>query len=200
MVSSYLATLGLLAADFLVASAGAPLTVATLSEHDPTAWSGRACTDTSRGRIACNLRLYEAAIAAAAWQNASLLVMPEGYGLSVTHSRHDYFDPWISEVGSTPRTSGSAAASPQQVRLSAAAARHGVAVVANIFVALANGTRRISDVVLDANGTVLAAYHKHHLFPGEGWPIGHNSPGPFNPTGGRAEARSSSVAKRSRDR
>merc|ERR1740139_1632834 len=36
--------------------------------------------------------------------------------------------------------------------------------LANVFVALANGTRRIVDVVYAPNGTCLAVYSKHHLF------------------------------------
>jgi len=153
-----------------------PLRVAVLSGHDPTAWSNASCTSTSRGRIGCNLRMYEAAVEAAAAQNVSLLVMPEGYGLSDTHATEDFFEPLISTVGMVP---AAASTSPQQTALAAAAARHRVAIVANIFVALANGTRRIVDVVYAPNGTCLATYSKHHLFATEKSTF---TAGPFLPT------------------
>lgn len=153
-----------------------PLRVAVLSRHDPRAWSNATCTSTSRGRIDCNLRLYEAAVEAAATQNVSLLVMPEGYGLSVSHATDDFFEPLISTVGMVPAAPST---SPQQTALAAAAARHRVAVVANIFVALANGTRRIVDVVYAPNGTCLATYSKHHLFATETHTF---EAGPFLPT------------------
>lgn len=163
----------------LLGVADAELRVAVFSNHDGSKWSNSSCTDTSRGRIGCNLQVYEAAIAAAAAQGASLLVMPEGYGLSVSHAKGDFFEPWISTTGSNPHISGSAASAPQQVALSAAAAAHGIALVANIFVSLPNGTKRIADVVYDRNGTVLAGYFKHHLFLTEGRVF---DPGPFKPT------------------
>lgn len=152
------------------------LRVAVLSEHHPSAWANKSCTDDSRGRIACNLQVYEAAIAMAAQQNVSLLVMPEGYGLSVTHhATTDFFEPFVSVVGKAPSNS----TSPQQFALSAAAIRHGIAVVANIFVALPNGTRLIADVVYGPDGTCLATYFKHHLFPTERTTF---KAGPFHPT------------------
>ena len=107
------------------------------------------------------------------------MLMPEGYALGSTSSHPSFFEEWISVVGSTPRLTGSSSAAPQQVGLSAAAARYGVAVVVNVFVSLPNGTRRISDIVFDSNGTVLATYDKHHLFATE---LTTFSSGPFEPT------------------
>ena len=54
-----------------------------------------------------------------------------------------------------------------------------MAVVANLFVELANGTKRIVDVVYAPNGTCLASYFKHHLFATE---LTTFTRGPFHPT------------------
>lgn len=174
----------LAAAALALLSAAAPLKVASLSEHRPTAWADRNCTATPLDRVTCNLRVYASAAAAAALENASLLVVPEAYGLS---PRAEFAEPWISAVGSVPRTSGGRGTSPMQVGLSEIAAQHGVAIVANVFARLSNGTRRISDVVFDGGGAVLATYHKHHLFATE---LARFSRGPFEPTtfelGGRS--------------
>lgn len=170
-----------LVAGLLVTTAAVlpPLRVATLSKHHPNAWADGTCGDTSFELVTCNLRLYEAALAAAGDQNVSLLLMPEGYGLGVTSSRSSYFEEWIAVVGSTPRLTGNSSMAPQQVGLSAAAARSGVALVVNLCLMLPNGTRRISDVVFDSNGTILATYDKHHLFATE---LTTFSRGPFKPT------------------
>jgi hypothetical protein len=174
-----MAVLGASAALLCVGAAALdPLRVAVLSHHHPKAWSNASCTEDSRGRVACNLKLYETAIEAAAQENVSLLVMPEGYGLSVTHAASDFYEPFISSPGEVP-AAATAASSPQQYSLAAAAARNRVAVVANIFVELANGTRRIADVVYSPNGTCLATYFKHHLFPTE---LTAFTAGPFDPT------------------
>ena len=103
---------GLVAAD--------PLRVAVLSHHRPTAWSNASCTSGSRGGIACNLRLYEDAIQTAAQQNVSLLVMPEGYGLSATSAKDNFYEPFISVVGESP--SATVASTSSCTRTAAAAA------------------------------------------------------------------------------
>ena len=54
-------------------------------------------------------------------------------------------------------------------------------IVSNIFVALANGTQRIMDVVYGGGtGAVLATYSKHELVPV--YETHWVQPGPFAPT------------------
>ena len=64
------------------------------------------------------------------------MVFPEAYSLSPSMDT----EPWVSAVASAPcDLADSAAASPVQVRLSCAARELHVAVLANVFVSLANG-------------------------------------------------------------
>lgn len=164
------------------AQAAPPLRVASLSEHNPVAWKGNeSCLASASVRISCNLRLYEQAALEASEQNASLLLLPEAYGLSGSPSKHDFFEPWISAEGiSNPCVTGDRTLHPQQVALSCAAATNHLAVAANIFIAIPeDGSRVIRSVVYNASGALIANYTKHHLFPTE---VGIFTPGPFNPT------------------
>jgi predicted amidohydrolase len=54
-----------------------------------------------------------------------------------------------------------------------------MALAANIFVQLTNGTRRIMSVVYNSSGDTIAQYAKHHLFMSEEDVF---EPGPFQPT------------------
>jgi hypothetical protein len=81
---------GRLAPLLLLQQAGiaSALTVATLSNHDPTTWSKdsgcNAATD-DRGLVACNLRVYEAAVKIAAASKEApvdVVLFPEGYALA----------------------------------------------------------------------------------------------------------------------
>ena len=55
-----------------------------------------------------------------------------------------------------------------------------MAVVANIFVTLKNGSREIMEVVYGPSGRSIAAYAKHHLVPVVETKFA--TPGPFSPT------------------
>uniref|UniRef100_A0A7S2FVR5 CN hydrolase domain-containing protein n=1 Tax=Octactis speculum TaxID=3111310 RepID=A0A7S2FVR5_9STRA len=147
--------------------------VSALSNHDSTAWnSDRNCSSA----VQCNLLVYEDAITLAAAQGAKLMVFPEGYSLSPDQSE---IEPWISIVGEAPCDIMDLDSSPAQIRISCAARKNRLTVLANIFVLLPNGTTLMTDVVFDDNGTVVATYSKHHLFPTEKL---HFSPGPYSPT------------------
>lgn len=57
---------------------------------------------------------------------------------------------------------------------------HNLTIVANLFVALPNSSRRIAEVAFDGGtGAVLGLYFKHKLFPTEKRLV---QPGPFAPT------------------
>lgn len=106
-----------------------------------------------------------------------MLVLPEGYLLGMKGWKSEYYEPWISEVGTRPCVQNSGA-SPMQAGIAAMASEHKLAIVANIFVSLPDGQRLINDVVFDSTGTVLATYTKHVLFITE---RGVFSRGPFQP-------------------
>jgi hypothetical protein len=164
-----------------VADEPSPVKVALLSEHNPGAWdSASNCTE-GLGLVRCNLQVYSSALTIAAANGAELVLFPEAYALS--GSTHGLIEPWVSPVGSTPCDDSSdeeaEGQSPAQVALSCSARDLKLTIVANIFVALPNGTNLIQDVVFDGNGTSIASYSKHHLFPSE---IPVFSPGPYAPT------------------
>lgn len=153
--------------------------VAVLGNHNPNAW-GENCTASDAAFTACNLSLYAATAALASSTNASLLVFPEAYALARLY-KGAVFEPLISTPGGAPPCDAAAAgAAPQQAALSCLARQHGLVLAANVFVALANGTQRIAEIVLDATGAVAALYFKHHLFPNED--AAGVAPGPFAPT------------------
>ena len=79
------------------------------------------------------------------------------------------------------RSAGSvgAASAPQQVALSCTAQRHNVALAANLFTQLSNGTNHITEIVFGADGAIRSVYHKVHLFLTEKSAV---QPGPFRPT------------------
>ena len=153
--------------------------VAVLGNHNPSAW-GENCTASDAAFTECNLSLFDAAAALASSQAVRLLVFPEAYALARLY-KGDVFEPLISSAGGAPPCDGGAAgAAPQQTALSCLARRHGLVLAANVFVALANGTERIAEIVFDATGAVSALYFKHHLFPNED--AAGVAPGPFSPT------------------
>ena len=122
--------------------------------------------------------MYAALVSTAAQQSVELVVFPEAYGLArLTETA--VFEPLISAVGAAP-CDAAAGGAAQQRALSCLARQHGVVLAANVFVALANETKRIAELVYDARGTTLAVYFKHHLFPNE--VLSGVSPGPFAPT------------------
>lgn len=152
--------------------------VAILSNHDPTAWTG-ACKASSAATVACNLRLYTAAIEVAAELQADLVHFPEAYALQLITA--DRFEPFVAHQGAEPNcTLAEPATSTQQRTIACAARKHNVSVAANIFVTLANGTRRIMEIVFDRHGVALATYSKSHLVPI--FETRYASAGPFAPT------------------
>ena len=157
----------------IIMRSSAALRVAILADHEDTKWNA-SCRD----QAACNLNLYSHALHRAASLNSSLLLFPEAYALQALNAPPEML---VSRVGSSPCDEPNVTA-PQQALIACSARLAGVATVANFFVVMPNGTQHITDVVFSANGTVLAVYHKHHLFPGEGPPLGPNAPGPFAPT------------------
>ena len=109
--------------------------------------------------------LYSAAAAAASAGGAQLLLFfPEGYGLGTESSKSSFFEPLVSEVGSVPCATANASSSPHQHSLSCLAREKKLALSANMFVQLPNGTRRIVSVVFNSTGATVAQYAKHHLF------------------------------------
>ena len=167
-LSRCLAAAVVLAAELVPASDA--LTLAVLSNHSPSAWDN--CTTSPTD---CNLRVYESAITSAAANGASVVLLPEAYGLSPSM---DEIEPWVSDVGMNPCDSAEADA-PAQRRVSCAAKNSGVTVISNFFVSLPNGTNLINDAVFDSMGAAVAAYSKHHLFPTEKFKF---TEGPYNPT------------------
>jgi hypothetical protein len=139
--------------------------VGILSGHDSAAWTNSSCNDGSLATIKCNLQVYEVAAATAAAKGVELLVYPEGYGLSGNPSKTGFFDAQVSKVGGTPCDTADGNAAPQQKMLSCAAKAHGIALAANIFTELSNHSRRITEIVFDAKGIVVAVHDKIHLAP-----------------------------------
>ena len=107
-------------------------------------------------------------------------MLPEGYGLVPVPSKDTYYEPLMSNLGTAVCGSSTGATQyPIQNALSCAAKAHTIAIAANLFVSLPNGTRRITEVIFDTDGTTLEVYSKHHLFPSE---LALFSPGPFQPS------------------
>lgn len=157
-----------------------PSRVAVLSRHTPHSWSSPACRSGYAALAACNLIIYDHAASIAASSSAELLLLPEAYGLT---GGVGGFEVYISKPQANPcedcRLQNVSA--PAQHFLSCAAQRHNVTMVANLFVTLANDTRRIVEVVFEAGtGAVIGAYFKHHLFPNE--KLQGVTRGPFAPT------------------
>jgi hypothetical protein len=75
-----------------------------------------------------------------------------------------FYKSMMSSIGVTPCLDGNTA-SPQQKAVSCMAIRHGIAIAANVFTELANHSRRITEVVFDEHGTVVAIHDKVHLAP-----------------------------------
>jgi len=156
--------------------------VATLAGHDPTAWVvDSPCTTTDIARVSCNLDIYSLAIAKAAKAGAELIVLPEGYGTSGNPTKATFFEPMAAIVGqSLCGNVSTATASPQQYRMSCNAQQYNIAVAANFFVSLPNGTHRIQEVVYDAAGVVVSTYSKIRVIPVV--ESSFASSGPFVPT------------------
>lgn len=155
--------------------------LASLSSHEPGTWARGACVTSM---VECNLQVYREAISEAERLNADLMLFPEAYALSDINGE---FEPFVSKVGTNPCDQPAAVAalasappSPQQSAVSCAAAQHNITVVANFFVKLDNGTKRITDVVFNSTGGVIAQYSKHHLVPIA--ETAFASAGPFAPT------------------
>jgi len=165
------------------AAAAARVTIASLSNHDGDAWAGNStCVASAANTTRCNLRVYDAAAAAAADLGADIVLYPEAYGLSRIDAPS--FETLVSVVNETLETpcgaGGVAAAAPQQAALACIAHRHNLTVVASVFASLANGTRRIMQLAFDPRGTVLAVYAKYVLVPVI--ETRYAEPGPFAPT------------------
>jgi len=155
--------------------------IGTLANHNPDAWKS-GCGDTgSLERITCNLNVYGRAISKAKSEDVDLLVLPEAYGLSSKPTKDGYFEPYdpVHLMASTPCTMSESSYFITKT-LSCLARNHSIALATNIFTELNNGTRRITEVVFDSTGMVIAVYDKHHLFFIEEPSI--FKPGPYNPT------------------
>lgn len=167
---------------FCLFALSAATKIAVLSNHDPVAWSKSNATCLHSGAqdldaILCNLAVYGLTIQTAASQGVQLLVFPEAYALNPNPSTQGFFEQ-LSDVGSNP-CSANATALPQQHRISCLCKQYKIAVAFNMFSSLKNGTRRITEVVVDPSGQVVALYDKHHLFVSE---VNVFTPGPFQPT------------------
>ena len=161
-------------------AACSPNRVAVLSRHTPHSWSGQSCRGGYAALADCNLNIYEHAASMAASSGAELLLLPEAYGLT---GGVGGFETYISKPQANPCEDGAVqnVSAPAQRFLSCSAQRHNVTMVANLFVTLANDTRRIVETVFEAGtGAVMAAYFKHHLFPNER--LHGVTRGPFAPT------------------
>lgn len=152
--------------------------VAVLSNHDAGAWTADSGCKKGASVAECNVRVYVAAIRQARESGALLLLLPEAYGLQQPKAP----EPLLARVGVDLCEAGrqSPGRSPSQTAVACAAKANGMPVVANFFISLANGTKHITEVVVDASAKVLAVYHKSHLFPTETF-AGYK-PGPFAPT------------------
>lgn len=109
--------------------------------------------------------MYIDAAETAASSNVKLLVYPEGYGLVGSPSKTSFYEPLAVIVGSSPCGKLNASTHPIQAKLGCAAANYSIALGANLFTAQKNGSHYITEVIFSQNGTVLAIYHKHELFP-----------------------------------
>jgi predicted amidohydrolase len=112
--------------------------------------------------VRCNADVFERAIEAGASASVDLLVFPEAYALSGTPSPSGYWEPLWEDMSSA--ACGHADAGELQRRLSCAASKHGVALAYSLF-SLRAKSRRITTVVIDAKGRLVATYDKHRLFP-----------------------------------
>jgi len=171
----------------LVCTAAAEtMRVGVFGGNDNSAWSTSECAKgTVREKVACNIGVYEAGAAAAAQQGVQVLVFPE-YGLGGINSRDGFFEAVDDAVvGTTPcddLSGDEASERPQQQAMSCAARDNSLLLSVNMHTRVSNGDHHITKIAFGPSGSVLAVYHKHHLFPGEGWPVGSIKAGPFAPT------------------
>ena len=138
-----------------------PVRVGVLVNHVAMAASDG---PSSKATVLENAEVFGRAIQAAANSSVELLVFPEAYALSVGPSRSGYWEPLWGSPGSNACRSATASACPLQKRLSCLAAQHKVALAYNLF-ATRGGAKRITEVAVDSDGTLLATYDKVHLFP-----------------------------------
>lgn len=162
--------------------------VGVLASHNPSGCGSSG----SQAVVECNLKVYSQAIDAASKAGVEMLILPEGYGLVGSPSKTSFYEPLAVTVGSRPCAELDAAAHPVQAGLGCASSNHSIAVAANFFSRLQNGTNHITEVVYDATGTVVAVYHKHQLFPVE--EPKNFAPGPFAPTVFRLNGRTWGIA------
>mmetsp|Transcript_101775 Transcript_101775/g.273678 ORF Transcript_101775/g.273678 Transcript_101775/m.273678 type:complete len:304 (-) Transcript_101775:326-1237(-) len=138
--------------------------VGVLSGHNSGLWSNSSCTNGGKTQIMCNLRVYEAAVAVAAQNGVDLFVLPEAYGLSGVPYPTGFYEPQIASVDNIPCDDVDES-SPQQKAHSCMAKAHRIAIATNIFTKLDNGSHRITEVVYDQYGAVVAVHDKIHLAP-----------------------------------
>lgn len=153
--------------------------VGTLANHNPDAWKSGCGETGSFERVKCNLNVYENAASMAKSNKVDIFVFPEEYGLSSKPTKDGYFEPYDPEnlISSTPCSFGNDSVI---TKLSCLAKNNSLLLATNVFTELKNGTRRITEIVFDSMGMVIAVYDKHHLFF-----ILEPSifePGPFHPT------------------
>ena len=138
-----------------------PVHVGLLAGHSPAAWKD-APKEGTVDAVKQNLQVYAAAVATAAAAGVQLLLLPEAYGLWSSATKDGFWEPLSNS--STPCSGADASAQPMQKELACLAAKHGVALAYNGFVTR-GGARRITEVVLDQKGALVATYDKVHLFP-----------------------------------
>ena len=137
--------------------------VGTLANHNPDAWKSGCGETGSFERVKCNLEVYEKAASMAKSNKVDIFVFPEGYGLSSKPTKDGYFEPYDPEnlISSTPCSFGNDSVI---TKLSCLAKNNSLLLATNVFTELKNGTRRITEIVFDSMGMVIAVYDKHHLF------------------------------------
>lgn len=109
--------------------------------------------DRDRGSVEANLERIEAQIAAAAASAAQLVLLQELHNGAYFCQHQD-----VREFDRAESIPG-----PSSERLAAAAARHGVVLVASLFERRAAGLYHNTAVVFDADGRLAGRYRKMHI-------------------------------------
>lgn len=109
--------------------------------------------DRDRGSVEANLERIEAQIAAAAQSGAQLVLLQELHNGAYFCQHQD-----VREFDRAESIPG-----PSSERLAAAAARHGLVLVASLFERRAAGLYHNTAVVFDADGRLAGRYRKMHI-------------------------------------
>ena len=138
------------------------LRVAVLSNHDPLAWTNQSCSaDGPAAAAQCNLRVYSAAAYAAAYANATVLVLPEAYALQGSLNDGDTLETWLRDAEHPlPCDDADAQKAPIQVSLSCLAREAGVVLIANVFVSMYARSHVLFEA-MRAGSVQAAPTHRH---------------------------------------